>query len=124
MCAMLTTTEIAVRLEDGLTAVQSREADPMAALEAWLLSISARELLRVDRTARFWHHRDALGSANQWEGKALRKSGHFGAALASMHNDGRVREAAVSHLSHTNVALADRMIAVRLTDHVPPVREA
>lgn len=121
---MLTTTEIAGRLADGLNAVHSRDADPTAALESWLLSISTRELLRVDRTARFWQHRNALGSATRWKGRALRKSGHIGAALASMQSDGQVREAAVRFLSRTGAALADRMLAVRLTDHVPPIREA
>jgi hypothetical protein len=41
-----------------------------------------------------------------------------------MHEDGRVREAAVGILSRTDAPLADRMLAVRLTDHVRPVREA
>ncbi|MEU4360535.1 hypothetical protein [Promicromonospora sp. NPDC023987] len=121
---MLATTEIADRLSDGAAAVLSRAPGPLAEIENWLLLASARELLRIDRTARFWRHRDALGSAGLWEGGALGTSGHLGAALASMHGDGRVREAAVGILSRTDAPLADRMLAVRLTDHVWPVREA
>ncbi|WP_253873733.1 hypothetical protein [Promicromonospora umidemergens] len=121
---MLATAEIADRLSDGAAAVLSRAPGPLAEIEDWLLLASARELLRIDRTARFWRHRDALGSAGLWEGGALGTSGHLGASLASMHGDGRVREAAVGILSRTDAPLADRMLSVRLTDHVWPVREA
>lgn len=124
MCAMLTTVEIAGRLADGHAAVRARQNEPLTALESWLLSISARELLRVDRTARFWRHRDALGPGASWSGWALKGRGHVAGALAGMHADGRVREAAVRRLSRTNAPLADRMLAVRVADHVPPVRKA
>ncbi len=124
MCGVLATAEIADRLSDGAAAVLSGTPGPLAEIEDWLLLASARELLRIDRTARFWRHRAALGTANLWEGGALGTSGHLGAALASMHGDGRVREAAVGILSRTDAPLADRMLAVRLTDHVPPVQEA
>jgi hypothetical protein len=124
MCGVLTTAEIADRLSDGAAAVLSRAPGPLAEIEDWLLLASARELLRIDRTARFWRHRDALGTARFWEGGTLGSSGHLGAALASMHGNGRVREAAVGILTRTDAPLADSMLAVRLTDHVRPVREA
>lgn len=124
MCGVLASTEIAERLSDGAAAVLSRAPGQLAEIEDWLLPASARELLRIDRTARFWRHRDALGTARLWKGRALRRSGHLGAALASMHGDGRVREAAVGILTRTDAPLADRMLAVRLTDHVGPVRDA
>lgn len=124
MCGVLTTAEIADRLSDGATAVLSRASDRRAEIEDWLLLASAGELLRIDRAARFWRHRDALGKALLWKGRALKRSGTLSAALASMHGDGRVREAAVGILSRADAPLADRMLAVRLTDHVRPVREA
>ncbi|MFD2792958.1 hypothetical protein ACFS27_05290 [Promicromonospora vindobonensis] len=121
---MLATAEIADRLTDGAAAVLSRAPGPLAEIEDWLLLTSARELLRIDRTARFWRHRDALGTARFWKSGTLSASGHLGAALASMHGDGRVRETAVGILSRTDAPVADRMLAVRVTDHVRPVREA
>lgn len=124
MCGVLATTEIADRLSDGAAAVLSRAPGPLAEIKNWLLLTSARELLRIDRTARFWRHRDALGTANFWEGGTLGASGHLGAALASMHGNGRVREVAIGILTRTDAPLADRMLAVRLTDHVWPVRDA
>lgn len=124
MYGVLATAEIADRLSDGAAAVLSRAPGPLAEIENWLLLASARELLRIDRTARFWRHRDALGTASFWEGGALGAAGHLGAALASMHGDGRVRESAVGILSRTDAPVADRMLAVRVTDHVRPVRGA
>lgn len=124
MCGVLATAEIADRLSDGAAAVLSRAEGPLAEIADWLLLASARELLRIDRTARSWRHRDALGTTSFWEGGTLGSSGHLSAALASMHGDGRVREAAVGVLSRTDTPLADRMLTVRLTDHVRPVREA
>ncbi|MFI9487350.1 hypothetical protein ACIG47_13250 [Promicromonospora sp. NPDC052451] len=121
---MLATTEIADRLSDGAAAVLSGALGPLAEIENWMLLASAGELLRIDRTARFWRHRAALGTASLWEGGTLRRSGCLGAALASMHGDGRVREAAVGILTRTDAPLADRMLAIRLTDHVRPVRDA
>jgi hypothetical protein len=124
MCGVLATAEIADRLSDGAAAVLSRAPGPLAEIENWLLLTSARELLRIDRTARFSRHRDALGTASFWDGGTLSASGHLGAALASMHGNGRIREAAVGILTRTDAPLADRMLAVRLTDHVRPVRDA
>ncbi|MFI2366705.1 hypothetical protein [Promicromonospora sp. NPDC019610] len=121
---MLATSEITDRLADGLAAVHSRGAISTTALEDWLSSISARELLQVDQAARSWRYGNTLGPSSTWNPGALRRSGPVGAALASMHGDGHVREAAVHLLSGSDAVLADRMLAVRLSDHVRPVREA
>ncbi|MFD6445083.1 hypothetical protein ACFWEJ_08270 [Promicromonospora sp. NPDC060204] len=121
---MLATSEITDRLADGLAAVHSRGAMSTAALEDWLSSISARELLQVDQAARSWRYGNTLGPSSTWNPRALRQSGPVGAALASMHDDGHVREAAVHLLSQLDAVLADRMLAARLSDHVRPVREA
>lgn len=124
MGGVLAAAEIADRLSDGAAAVLSGAPGPLAEIEGWLLLASASELLRIDRAARFWRHRDALGTAGFWEGGTLGTSGYLGAALASMHGDGRVREAAVGILTRTDAPLADRMLAVRIADHVRPVRDA
>jgi hypothetical protein len=52
MCGVLAAAEIADRLSDGAAAVLSRAPGPLAEIEGWLLLASARELLRIDRTAR------------------------------------------------------------------------
>ncbi|MGW2092908.1 hypothetical protein [Promicromonospora sukumoe] len=121
---MLRTAEIGDRLADGQAAVHAGDAVATAVLEDWLLSMSADDLLRVDRAARYWRQANGLGPATTWNDRALRASGHVGAALASMHYDGHVREAAVRLLSRSDEPLADRMLTVRVSDHVSPVREA
>ncbi|WP_036968056.1 hypothetical protein [Promicromonospora kroppenstedtii] len=120
---MLRNVDIAERLAEGLAAVRARDAASTAVLESWLLSMPARDLLRVDQAARHWRLA-ALGSAEEWSDRALRGSGHVGVALASMHYNGHVREAALRLLAQMGEALADRMVAVRLDDNVPLIREA
>lgn len=46
------------------------------------------------------------------------------AVLASMHHDGFVRGRAVAVLARSRTPLSDRVLAVRVTDHVPAIREA
>lgn len=104
--------------------MHAADAEATAILEGWLLSMPADDLLRVDRAARHWRQANVIGPATTWNDRALHASGHVGAALASMHYDGHVREAAVRLLSRSNEPLADRMLAVRVSDHVSPVRES
>ena len=124
MLTMQSHAEIRAALADGAAAVFSGDDARMAQAATWLGSLSARELLRVDGSARSVLHGPTLGRSEQWTDKVLATSGIAGAALGSMHYDGRVRERAVAVLERSADPLADQMLAVRVTDHVPVIREA
>ena len=95
------------------------------AAHVWLAGLSAAQLLRVDGLARQWRWEgSALGRAQQWSEGVMKNPATVVAALASMHADGFVRERAVARLATSDDGLADRALALRLTDHVPVVREA
>jgi hypothetical protein len=87
---------------------------------AWLTSVTARELLRIDYYARQlrgrWPTRQRAMNVLESPPPGL-------AALASMHPDGHVRERAVRSLAASFEPLGDRALAVRVTDHVGVVRE-
>ncbi|MBW3084247.1 hypothetical protein KEM60_00434 [Austwickia sp. TVS 96-490-7B] len=111
-----------------ISASASAFADDPAGLNAagvWLSGLTAAQLLRVDGLARQrrWEG-SALGRAQEWTKEVMNDPTPVSAALASMHADGFVRERAVARLAAAEGLLADRALALRLTDHVPAIREA
>lgn len=124
MLTMQSHAEVRAHLAQGAAAVFSGDHAGMARAATWLGSLSARELLRVDGGARSVLHGPSLGLSEQWTDEVLASSGVAGAALGSMQYDGRVRERAFAVLDRSADPLADRMLAVRVTDHVQVIREA
>ncbi|MCE1179006.1 MAG: hypothetical protein LWW86_08260 [Micrococcales bacterium] len=122
---MLDDAEVRRRL---MSASPSAVADDPGGLEvagAWLSGLTAAQLLRVDGLARQWRREGpALGTAQEWTKEVMNDPTPVCAALASMHADGFVRERAVARLATAEGLLADRALALRLTDHVPAIREA
>lgn len=112
-------------LMTGSAAVLAGDRDGVAAAETWLSGLTAAQLLRADCVARrWWGGEDPLGMSRQWTAEVLAGSAPTAAALASMHADGFVRERAVTRLTETAGPSADRALALRVTDHVPTIREA
>lgn len=121
---MLSPPEIRRRLREGVAAAVRGDQAVLAETASWLTSVTARELLRIDRYARqFRHEGPTLGLSRQWTRKVLRSPLPVVAALASTHPDGHVRERAVQSLAASHDALSDRALAVRVADHVGVVRE-
>lgn len=117
--------EIRRRLMSGSSSAFAGAVDGLAAADAWLSGLSAAELLRVDGLARQWRWQvPALGRSQQWTTKVMNTPALVVAALASMHPDGFVRERAVARLATAGDGLSDRALALRLTDHVPSIRDA
>lgn len=109
------------RLREGARGALVGDAAAMVQVTAWLEGVSARELLRVDGYARqFRYEGPVLGGSQEWTREVLERS-TTAAALACMHPDGRVRERALRMLARSDSSLSDRMIAVRVGDHVAAV---
>lgn len=101
------------------------DLDGLDAADAWLSGLTAAQLLRVDGLARQWRWEgSALGESQKWTKGVVNHPAPVSAALASMHADGFVRERAVARLATAEGLLADRALVLRLTDHVPVIREA
>jgi hypothetical protein len=121
---MLTPPEIRRRLREGAAAAFRGDEAVLAGTASWLASASARELLRIDQWARrFRADGPTLGNSVRWTGKVLASPSPAVAALAGMHPDGYVRERALRSLAAARGALSDRALAVRVSDHVPVIRE-
>ncbi|MYW94412.1 hypothetical protein G3I59_28410 [Amycolatopsis rubida] len=109
------------QIREQLSLATGRAQSGLAETEAWLVSATARELLRIDHYARQARYPvPVLGRAKDWK---LKNATPVVAALASMHPDGRLREQAVRVLCASVGAVSDRALAVRVTDHVEVVRE-
>ncbi|MFD2471458.1 hypothetical protein [Amycolatopsis silviterrae] len=118
---MQTAAEIRHHLKRGAVAARRDDQAVLAETADWLASATARELLRIDYYARqFRYEEPALGSAKDWW---LKDAVPFVAALASMHQDGYLRERAVRELCGSTGAVSDRALAVRVSDRVEVVRE-
>lgn len=118
-----TPTEIRARLRAAVLATVQGDASGIDDAAAWLVAVSPRDLLRVDGIARRWSYDGAtMGSTQQWTRRVLR-SNRLAPSLASMHPDGFLREKAVDALAHLHDPLSDRMLALRVADHVEQVRE-
>ncbi|MGW7532541.1 hypothetical protein [Amycolatopsis sp. NPDC054798] len=118
---MQTPAQIRHRLSRGVVAAQWNDQSALAETEAWLVSVEAREMLRIDyysRQPRF--EKPVLGPLKE---RKLDRAPLVVLVLASMHYDGRLRERAVRRLSALDGALSDRALAVRVTDHVEVIRE-
>ncbi|WP_037367489.1 hypothetical protein [Amycolatopsis orientalis] len=110
-----------IRAQLRLAAATIRTPSGLAETEAWLVSATAREMLRIDYYARQARYPvPVLGRAHRWK---LKHASPVVAALASMHPDGRLREQAVRVLCTSAGAVSDRALAVRVSDHVEVVRE-
>lgn len=122
MTGMLSSPQIRRRLRESVAAVFRGDTAVLDETAAWLTSVTARELLRIDHYARqFRHEGPVLGKSQQWtrnESPLL-----VAAVLASMHPDGYVRERAVRSLAASLEPLSDRALAVRVTDHVGVIRK-
>jgi hypothetical protein len=125
MVRMLNPAEIRRRLAESAQAAFRRDAEALAATEAWLTSAPAREWPRIDAYARTWRVAGpTLGDSENWTAAVLAQPSPVAAVLASMHYDGYVRERAMTALSASQHELSDLALAVRVTDHVPVIREA
>lgn len=122
---MLEDAEIRRRLVSASASAIADDPGGLDVADAWLSGLTAAQLLRVDGLARQWRWEgSALGKAPQWTEGIMNNRAPVSAALASMHADGFVRELAVTRLATAEGLLADRALALRLTDHVPVIREA
>lgn len=103
----------------GSAAAFAGDLNGLNAVGEWLSGLTAAELLRVDGLARQWPWAEpALGQAAQWTAEVMDLPSLVVPSLASMHAEGFVRERAVTRLAGEDGWLADRALAVRLTDHV------
>ncbi|WP_406639846.1 hypothetical protein [Amycolatopsis sp. WGS_07] len=118
---MQTPGEIRHHLNRGAVAARRDDEAGLAETADWLASATAREMLRIDYYSRqFRFEEPALGQAKDWW---LTDAVPVVAALASMHQDGHLRERAVRELCGMAGAVSDRALAVRVSDHVPVIRE-
>lgn len=121
--SMRTPAEIRGRLRDAAAAAFAGDATALSAADTWLEGLTGRDLLRVDGFARqFRYETPTLGKSQEWTGAVLNGS-DTAAAVGSMHRDGHVRERALRRLASSDTPLSDRMIALRVGDHVEPVRQ-
>lgn len=88
-----------------------------------LLSWSPRTLIEVDAATRSWRF-DFEPAQRRFAWSHRHRSRPSEVALLSMTHDGHRREAAVRMLASRPGAASDRLLAVRLGDHVPQVRRA
>ena len=121
---MLSPPQIRRRLGDSAAAAFRGDRAVLDETAAWLTSVTARELLRIDYYARrFCGEGPMLGTSQQWTRKVLDSPLPVVAALGSMHPDGHVRERAVRLLAASFEPLSDRALTIRVTDHVEVTRE-
>jgi hypothetical protein len=110
------------RLSAAAMAAFLGDAAGLDAVQDWLERASGRDLLRIDGVARQYRYDGPLlGRSEEWTRPALERSVTT-AALASMHNDGFLRERAVRELAASDSDLSNRMLALRADDHVALVR--
>ena len=115
--------EIRGRLRDAAAAAFARDETVLSATQAWLEGLTGRDLLRVDGFARqFRYDALTLGKSQEWT-RAVLDGSDISAAVGSMHRDGHVRERALRRIASSDSPLSDRMISLRVDDHVEPVRE-
>jgi hypothetical protein len=121
---MLTPSQIRQRLSDSAVAVVRGDRVALAETTAWLTTLTARELVRIDDHARRNRYEGpALGEPQRWTREVLSSPRPVVAALAGMHPDGYVRERAVRSLITSPDAVSDRVLAIRVSDHVEVIRE-
>jgi hypothetical protein len=115
--------QIRARLRAAVAAVVEGDTAGCEAAQSWLMTVPARDLLRIDGFARQWRYEGpTMGKSQQWTHRVLKRT-ELAPALASMHPDGYLRERAVEALAHAHDQLSDRMLALRVADHVEQVRE-
>ena len=120
---MLSPVEVRGRLRDASSAAFAGDATALGVVQHWLEGLSGRDLLRVDGFAReFRYETPTLGKSQEWTGAVLDGS-DTSAALGTMHRDGHVRERSLRAIASSNSPLSDRVIALRVGDHVGVVRE-
>ncbi|MBL7496557.1 hypothetical protein I6A84_21520 [Frankia sp. CNm7] len=96
------------------------------AVAAELERLDGRGWLLLDAAARRSSYRygAAIAGVNGWSVIVEAERGGFGAVVASLHADGRLRERAALALATVGGDVATSALAVRLLDHVERVRAA
>ncbi|WP_328609255.1 hypothetical protein OG943_09050 [Amycolatopsis sp. NBC_00345] len=121
---MLTPSQIRQRLSNAAVAAMRGDRVALAETTAWLTAVTARELLRIDDHARRDRYEGpALGESRLWKRKVLASPQPVVAALAALHPDGYVRERAVRSLITSADPVSDRVLAIRVSDHVGVISE-
>ena len=121
---MLNPPQIHRRLSDGAAAAVRGDRVALDETASWLRSVTTRELLRIDDYARRLRYEGpALGKSQEWTREVLASPLPVVLVLASMHQDGHVRERAVLSLVTSLDAVSDRALALRAGDHVEVIRE-
>ena len=120
---VLTPADIRARLRAAVAAAVEGDAAGCQSAHSWLMTVSARDLVRIDGFARQWRYEGpTMGKSQHWTRQVLR-SADLAPTLASMHPDGFLRERAVEALTRSHDPLSNRMLALRVADHVEQVRE-
>jgi hypothetical protein len=90
---------------------------------ARLAALHPLDLVRMDDNARSGWWDGPPWSARRWDQKDLVADDGLVAAVGSMHPDGRVRQRAVQVLADRPGALSAALLALRVVDHVPQIRQ-
>lgn len=120
---VLSPSQIRRRLSESAAAVVRGDRGFLRETASWLVSVTPRELLRIDYHARQDRYERPLGAPEEWTSEVLEGPLPVVAVLGSMHPDGHVRERAVRSLAASVDPLSDRALAVRVTDHVGVISE-
>ena len=121
----MSASEVRERLALGAEAAFAFDAATLASVENWLTQATPSQLSQIDRYARGWRWAGpGLGPADRWTPEVLGQPSPVVLVLASMHHDGYLRDRATLLLAAAEHPLADRALALRLPDHVAPVRQA